>query len=117
MSKNGNLPSGEKIEEVINKYKSSSWVGIISSCVSMEIAEASINDLKIHNLPFGYKVNLWGNEEPLPIRKINIAKFNENAVNLNTIMGKRVIDDDMYKKLGQKNLHYLLHSKVLSLFP
>ena len=102
LSKNGNLPSGEKIEEVINKYKSSSWVGIISSCVSMEIAEASINDLKIHNLPFGYKVNLWGNEEPLPIRKINIAKFNENAVNLNTIMGKRVIDDDMYKKLGQK---------------
>ena len=102
LSKNGNLPSVEKIEEVINKYKSSSWVGIISSCVSMEIAEASINDLKIHNLPFGYKVNLWGNEEPLPIRKINIAKFNENAVNLNTIMGKRVIDDDMYKKLGQK---------------
>ena len=102
LSKNGNLPSGEKIEEVINKYKSSSWVGIISSCVSMEIAEASINDLKIHNLPFGYKVNLWGNEEPLPIRKINIAKFNENAVNLNTIMGKRVIEDYIYKKLGQK---------------
>mgnify|MGYP003304287572 CR=1 FL=1 len=35
-------------------------------------------------------------------KAINIAKFNENAVNLNTIMGKRVIDDDMYKKLGQK---------------
>ena len=68
----------------------------------MEIAEASINELKIHDLPFGYKVNLWGNEEPLPIRKINIAKFNENAVNLNTIMGKREIDDDIYKNLGQK---------------
>ena len=102
LSKNGRLPSGEKIEEVINKYKSSSWAGILSSCVSMEIAEASINELKIHDLPFGYKVNLWGNEEPLPIRKINIAKFNENAVNLNTIMGKRLIEDDIYKKLGQK---------------
>ena len=102
LSKNGRLPSGEKIEEVINKYKSSSWAGILSSCVSMEIAEASINELKIHDLPFGYKVNLWGNEEPLPIRKINIAKFNENAVNLNTIMGKRVIEDDIYKQLGQK---------------
>ncbi len=102
LSKNGRLPSGEKIEEVINKYKSSSWAGILSSCVSMEIAEASINKLKIHGLPFGYKVNLWGNEEPLPIRKINIAKFNENAVNLNTIMGKRLIEDDIYKKLGQK---------------
>lgn len=102
LSKNGRLPSGEKIEEVINKYKSSNWAGILSSCVSMEIAEASINELKIHDLPFGYKVNLWGNEEPLPIRKINIAKFNENAVNLNTIMGKREIDDDIYKNLGQK---------------
>ena len=102
LSKNGRLPSGEKIEEVINKYKSSSWAGILSSCVSMEIAEASINELKIHDLPFGYKVNLWGNEEPLPIRKINIAKFNENAVNLNTIMGKREIDNDIYKNLGQK---------------
>ena len=102
LSKSGRLPSGEKIDEVINKYKSSSWAGILSSCVSMEIAESSINELKIHDLPFGYKVNLWGNEEPLPIRKINIAKFNENAVNLNTIMGKREIDDDMYKKLGQK---------------
>ena len=102
LSKNGRLPSGEKIVEVINKYKSSSWAGILSSCVSMEIAEASINELKIHDLPFGYKVNLWGNEEPLPIRKINIAKFNENAVNLNTIMGKREIDDDIYKNLGQK---------------
>ena len=102
LSKNGRLPSGEKIKEVINKYKSSSWAGVLSSCVSMEIAEDSINELKIHDLPFGYKVNLWGNEEPLPIRKINIAKFNENAVNLNTIMGKRKIDDDIYKKLGQK---------------
>ena len=102
LSKNGRLPSGEKIKEVINKYKSSSWAGVLSSCVSMEIAEGSINELKIHDLPFGYKVNLWGNEEPLPIRKINIAKFNENAVNLNTIMGKRKIDDDIYKKLGQK---------------
>ena len=35
-------------------------------------------------------------------KKINIAKFNENAVNLNTIMGKREIDDDIYKNLGQK---------------
>jgi len=102
LSKNGRLPSGEKIKEVINKYKSSSWAGVLSSCVSIEIAEGSINELKIHDLPFGYKVNLWGNEEPLPIRKINIAKFNENAVNLNTIMGKRKIDDDIYKKLGQK---------------
>ena len=39
LSKNGRLPSGENIEQVINKYKSSSWIGIISSCVSIEIDE------------------------------------------------------------------------------
>ena len=56
---NGKLPSGESITEVVNKYKHSSWVGIIASCVSMEIAENSILEFKKQNLPFGFKVNLW----------------------------------------------------------
>ena len=101
MLKNGKLPSGETINDVMKKYKSSSWIGIISSCVSLEIAENSINELKIHKLPYGYKVNLWGDDEPSPVRKINAAKFNENAVNLNTVMGKREVSDEVYKKLGK----------------
>ena len=100
--KNGRLPSGETINEVFNKYRSSSWIGIVSSCVSMEIAENSINELKMYDLPFGYKVNLWGNEEPSPVRKINNAKFNQDAVNLNTIMGKREVTDDKFRDLGKK---------------
>ena len=100
--KNGKLPSGETINEVINKYKSSGWIGIVASCVSIEIAENSINDLKTQNLPFGFKVNLWGNDEPSPMRKINTAKYNEEAVNLNTIMGKREISEEIFKKLGKK---------------
>ena len=99
--KNGKLPSGESIDEVIKKYKSSNWIGIIASCVSLEIAENSIEELKNHKLPFGYKVNLWGDDEPSPVRKINSAKFDEDAVNLNTVMGKREVSDEVYKKLGK----------------
>jgi len=99
--KNGKLLSGETINEVMKKYKSSNWIGIIASCVSLEIAENSINELKIHELPFGYKVNLWGDDEPSPVRKINSAKFDEDAVNLNTVMGKREVSDEMFKKLGK----------------
>ena len=102
LNKNGRLPSGETITEVVNKYKHSSWVGIIASCVSMEIAENSITELKKQKLPFGYKVNLWGNDEPSPQREINTAQYNEDAVNLNTVMGKRDVDNDTFKNLGKK---------------
>ena len=101
MLKNGKLPSGETINEVMKKYKSSNWIGIIASCVSLEIAENSINELKINELPFGFKVNLWGDDEPSPVRKINSAKFDEDAVNLNTVMGKREVSDEIFKKLAK----------------
>ena len=100
--KNGKLPSNETIGEMISKYKSPNWIGIIASCVSIEIAENSINDLKTQDLPFGYKVNLWGDDEPSPVRMINTAKFNEDAVNLNTVMGKRNVSEKTFKNLGKK---------------
>ena len=100
--KNGKLPSGETIDEVLNKYNNSNWMGVIGSCISMEIAENSINNLKLYNLPFGYKVNLWGDDEPSPVRKINNAKCNEDAVNLNTVMGKREVSEEKFKNLGKK---------------
>ena len=102
LNKKGKLPSGETITEVVKKYKHSSWVGIIASCVSMEIAEKSILELKKQTIPFGYKVNLWGDDEPSPVREINIARYNENAVNLNTVMGKKIVTDEIFKNLGKK---------------
>ena len=102
LTKNGKLPSGETITEVIKKYKHSNWIGIIASCVSMEIAENSISEFKKQNLPFGFKVNLWGDDEPSPVRKINSAKYNEDAVNLNTVMGKKEVSDEEFKNLGKK---------------
>ena len=105
LSKNGKLPSGESIEEVVNKYKSSYWIGILSSCVSLEIAEKSINQLKNTKLPFGFKVNLWGKDEPSPIRELNKANYDQDAVNLNTVMGKREVDDIIFKNLGKSYIN------------
>lgn len=105
LSKNGKLPSGESIEEVVNKYKSSYWIGILSSCVSIEIAEKSINELKNTKLPFGFKVNLWGNDEPSPIQELNKANYDQDAVNLNTVMGKREVDDIIFKNLGKSYIN------------
>ena len=105
LSKNGKLPSGESIEEVVNKYKSSYWIGILSSCVSIEIAERSINELKNTKLPFGFKVNLWGKDEPSPIQELNKANYDQDAVNLNTVMGKREVDDIIFKNLGKSYIN------------
>jgi homocysteine S-methyltransferase len=36
---NGQLPSGETIKDIVKKYKNNNWIGLISACVSPEIAE------------------------------------------------------------------------------
>ena len=69
IKKNGRLPSGESITEVAKKCKSKSLVGIISACVSPEIIENTVNEMKDLKIPFGYKANLWKAEEPVPVHK------------------------------------------------
>ena len=69
VKKNGKLPSNESIGEVVKKCKNKNWLGLILACVSPEIIENSIDEIKKLNLPFGYKVNLWKTEEPIPVHK------------------------------------------------
>jgi len=69
IKKNGKLPSGESITEVVEKCKSNSLLGIISACVSPEIVENTVSELKDLKIPFGYKANLWKEEEPVPVHK------------------------------------------------
>tara|TARA_B100001123_G_scaffold231695_1_gene260296 strand:- start:1402 stop:1872 length:471 start_codon:yes stop_codon:yes gene_type:complete len=69
IKKNGKLPSGESITEVVTKCKSNSLLGIISACVSPEIIENTINEMKDLKIPFGYKANLWKEQEPVPVHK------------------------------------------------
>ncbi len=89
LKKNGKIASGETVTEVVNKYRTSNWIGLIGACISLEIIENSINEIRNLNIPFGFKANLWSVEEPLPIYKFNRAKFNEIGKNPNDTMGKR----------------------------
>ena len=69
IKKDGKLPSGETISEVIEKCKNDNWLGIVVACVSPEIIENTINEIKKFEIPFGYKANLWKVEEPSPVHK------------------------------------------------
>ena len=52
------------------KCKNINWLALILPCVSPEIIENSIADVKKLSIPFGYKANLWKSEEPVPVHKI-----------------------------------------------
>ena len=89
IKKNCRLPSGETVTEIVKKYNNTNWLGLISACVSMEIVEKSSFEMKNLNIPFGFKVNLWGVDEPLPVHQFNTAKFDEIGKNPNISLGTR----------------------------
>ena len=99
IKKNGKLPSGETITEVVKKYKNESWLGVVAACVSLEIIEKTSIELKKLNIPYGFKANLWSVEEPLPVHRFNNAGFNEVGKNPNITLGKR--DDVTDKVFGE----------------
>ena len=55
--KNGLLPSGEKIKDVINKIKSYNPLAITGSCVAYEDVIEAKNSFIESVLPFGFKIN------------------------------------------------------------
>ena len=103
LKKNCLLPSGESITEVVKKYKNENWLGLIAACVSPEIVENSIEELREINLPFGFKVNLWEIEEPGPQRTFNTAKYDEIGTNPNIAFGKRdKYDPKLFYEFSEK---------------
>ena len=89
LKKNGKLPSGETITEIVKKFKNINWLGLVAACVSLEIIEKTADELKSLDIPFGFKANLWAVEEPLPVHRFNNAKYNEVGKNPNIALGKR----------------------------
>ena len=81
---NGKLPSGETITEMAEKCKSKNWLGLITACVSPEIIEYTVDEIKALEIPFGFKANLW-KEQPRPVGeivKIGEDGFGENPVDV-----------------------------------
>lgn len=93
--KDGKLPSGENLQNLLNNGINENCIGIIFACVSPEIAEKSIRIINEYKIPFGAKVNLWKIEEPTPIKTFNTAKPQEIGTNPNISFGKR---DDITNK-------------------
>ena len=46
VKKNGMLPSGESVTEIVQKYKNNNWLGLITACVSLEIINQTYLKLK-----------------------------------------------------------------------
>ena len=61
-----NLPSGEKISEIISNIKHEKLLGIILSCISPENFELNINEIKSLGVPFGFKLNAFIKTNPKP---------------------------------------------------
>ena len=97
--KDGKLPSGENLQNLLNNGINENCIGIIFACVSPEIAEKSIRIINEYKIPFGAKVNLWKIEEPTPIKTFNTAKPQEVGTNPNISFGKRddITNKDFYE--------------------
>jgi len=61
IKKNGKLPSGENISDIVKKYKEENWLGIIAACVHPESYEIITKELKNLDIPYGFKLNAFKN--------------------------------------------------------
>ena len=105
VKKNGKLPSNENISEVVEKCKNKNWLGIILACVSPEIIEKTIDEVKQLDIPFGYKANLWKTEEPVPVHKF-ASPSDEIGTNPAKVMGTREdYTDVMFLEFSKKMLN------------
>jgi homocysteine S-methyltransferase len=81
---NGKFSSGETITKMVETCKSKNWLGLIASCVSPEIIENTIDEIRSLNISFGFKANLW-KKQPLPVGeivRIDAAGFGGNPVDV-----------------------------------
>jgi homocysteine S-methyltransferase len=82
---NGQLPSGETINDIVTKYKNNNWLGIITACVSPKAYELVINDLQKLEMPYGFKLNAF---KKIPDGYTVASKDAwGNAGNPNTVLG------------------------------
>lgn len=64
ISEGVNLPSGEKISDIINNIDHNNLLGIILSCISPENFQENLNEVKNLGIPFGFKLNAYVTTNP-----------------------------------------------------
>ena len=102
VKKNGKLPSNENISEVVEKCKNNNWLGVILACVSPEIIEKTIDEVKQLNIPFGFKANLWEIEEPVPVHKFASPVDKVGANPVETMGTRKNYTDVMFLEFSKK---------------
>ena len=102
VKKNGKLPSNEAISEVVGKCKNKNWLGVILACVSPEIIEKTIDEVKQLNIPFGYKANLWKMEEPVPVHKFATPSDEIGANPVETMGTREDYTDEKFLEFSKK---------------
>ena len=87
ISEGKNLPSGEKISEIITDIKHSKLLGIILSCISPENFHLNFNEIKNLGIPFGFKLNAFKTTNPKPNYT---SRYKESKTgNPNEFLGQR----------------------------
>ena len=83
---NGQLPSGEKINDIVKKYKNNNWLGVIMACISPKAYEVVAKDLQQLDMPYGFKLNAF---KKIP-EGYTVASKDQwgDAGNPNTVLGK-----------------------------
>ena len=87
ISEGVNLPSGEKISEIILNINHKNLLGLILSCVSPENYALNLNEIKNLGVPFGFKLNGFKTTNPDEGYTNNYNK--SKTGNPNEFLGKR----------------------------
>ena len=87
ISEGTNLPSGERISEIITKIKHEKLLGIMLSCISPENYDLNLNEIKNLGVPFGFKLNGFMKTNPKP--NYTGAYNNSKSGNPNEFLGVR----------------------------
>ncbi|MDC0617712.1 homocysteine S-methyltransferase family protein [Candidatus Pelagibacter sp.] len=64
ISEGVNLPSGEKISDIINNIDHKNLLGLILSCISPENFSKNLEEVKNLGIPFGFKINAFETTKP-----------------------------------------------------
>jgi len=83
---NGLLPSGEKINDLVKKYKNNNWLGVIMACISPKAYEVVAKDLQQLDISYGFKLNAF---KKIP-EDYTVASKDQwgDAGNPTTVLGK-----------------------------
>ena len=97
ISEGKNLPSGEKVTNIIKDIKHENLLGLILSCVSPENYELNLEEIKKLGVPFGFKLNAFVTTNPKP--NYTGAYNKSKTGNPNEFLGVRkdLTPDKMYE--------------------